>query len=170
MELTPRTLGDEAPVRRRRRRWLPISVILVVLAAGGLILAQGLRDATLFFRNADEAVAQRDSLGDRRFRLQGTVDAEPVQVGNQVSFPVAFNEVAVDVLHDGDPPELFRPGVPVVLEGRWADGEDVFTSDRMLIRHDEEYVEQDEYDERVREAERRGGADATSQTQTEPNR
>ena len=163
MELTPRTLteeGDEGASpgspssrqRRRHRRWLPLAVIAVVLVALGVLVYKGLSDATLYFRTADEAVAQRDDLGTRRFRLEGTVVGEPHQTGDRVSFEVAHDGVSVDVRHVGDPPELFRPGIPVVLEGHWADGEAVFDSDRILVKHDEKYESQDEYDQRMREA------------------
>lgn len=160
MELTPRTLGEHDVERtpRRRRRWLPLVVLAVALVALGALVFKGLSDATLYFRNADEAVAQRDDLGSRRFRLQGTVVGEPERVGDSVSFAVAYDGVSVDVRHVGDPPELFRPGVPVVLEGRWADGESVFDSDRIMVKHDEEYESQDDYDERIRDAEEGGGA------------
>ncbi len=36
-----------------------------------------------------------------------------------MTFTIAFNGVEVPVVHDGDPPELFEPGIPVVLEGHW---------------------------------------------------
>ena len=164
MELTPRTVGDDAAPggatatgRRRRRRWLPLAVIALVLVALVVLVGKGLSDATLYFRNADEAVAQRDSLGTRRFRLQGTVAGEPGHTGDAVTFAVAYGGVSVDVRHVGDPPELFRQGIPVVLEGHWAEGEDVFASDRILIRHDEEYESQDDYDERLRQADEGGG-------------
>jgi cytochrome c-type biogenesis protein CcmE len=172
VELTPRTLTEEAdegaspgptrPRRRGRRRWLPLAVIAVVLVALGVLVYKGLSDATLYFRTADEAVAQRDDLGTRRFRLEGTVVGEPHQTGDRVTFEVAQNGVSVDVRHAGDPPELFRPGIPVVLEGHWADGEDVFDSDRILVKHDEKYESQDEYDQRMREANESGSTTTTA--------
>ena len=42
-------------------------------------------------------------------------------------------------MHQGDPPELFQPGIPVVLEGRFA-GRRRFDSDRILVKHAETYV------------------------------
>ena len=42
-----------------------------------------------------------------------------------VTFTVKFNGVEVPVHHEGDPPELFEPGIPVVLEGRWASSGEV---------------------------------------------
>jgi cytochrome c-type biogenesis protein CcmE len=171
VELTPRGLddddvtveGDDAPAaprprsRRTRRRWLPLVVLaVVVLGLGGLVY-KGLSDATLYFRNADEAVAQRDELGDKRFRLQGTVVGEPVVDGDTVTFAVAYNGVEAEVDHTGTPPDMFEPGIPVVLEGHWRDGAQVFDSDRMLIKHDESYEADDDYDERVDDAEQGGG-------------
>ena len=50
-----------------------IIAILVILAVAGFVLVNALGDATLFFYNADEAVAQQAELGTDRFRLQGTV-------------------------------------------------------------------------------------------------
>jgi cytochrome c-type biogenesis protein CcmE len=41
------------------------------------------------------------------------------------------------VRHDGDPPELFKPDIPVVLEGRWAGP--VFASDRIIVKHTADY-------------------------------
>lgn len=120
----------------RRRLWLAGFVVVVAL---GYLVFQGLGNATLYFRTADEAVAQREQLGDRRFRIEGdVVDGSVRQVGNDVSFTLTKNDVRVPVQHKGDPPELFRPGIPVVLEGRFQG--DHFSSDRILVKHSETYV------------------------------
>ena len=174
MELTPRTFDDTGTdgdggavaTRRRsggpraRRRWVPLAVLGVVLVALGFLVFKGLSDATLYFRNADEAVAQRESLGTKRFRLQGTVSGDPTETDGVVSFAVTFNGVAVDVRHVGSPPELFRPGIPVVLEGHWNGSGDVFDSDRIMIKHDATYESEDDYQRRMREAEQGGSAGA----------
>ena len=119
-----------------RRLWLAAAVVLGAL---GFLVYQGLGNATLYFRTADEAVAQREELGDRRFRIEGDVVAGTVaQVGQDVSFRIVSKSVEVPVTHRGDPPELFRPGIPVVLEGRFQ-GQG-FVSDRILVKHSETYV------------------------------
>jgi len=132
-------IGTETPPHDSRRRlWLGGAV---VLAALGFLIFQGLGNATLYFRTADEAVAQKSQLGDRRFRIEGdVVDGSVHQVGNDVSFTLVSKSVEVPVRHIGDPPELFRPGIPVVLEGRFQG--DVFSSDRILVKHSETYVAQ----------------------------
>lgn len=171
-DLTPRTI---APVRRRR--WLPLVLLALVVVAIGALVFKTLGDATLFFKNADQAVAERESLDDRRFQLQGTVvpgTIERSELDGQpaVAFSLGFNGVELDVLHIGNPPELFKEGEAVVLEGRWetgtaATGEFLngvndgwfFASDRMLAKHDESYSaenkdrldEADEGGESVRE-------------------
>ena len=122
--------------QNRRRLWLAGAV---VLAALGFLVFQGLGNATLYFRNADEAVAQRATLGDRRFRIQGAVVAGSVrQTGDDVAFRITYNDVDVPVRHRGDPPELFQDGIPVVLEGKFEG--DHFASDRILVKHSETYV------------------------------
>src|SRR3546814_11864643 len=80
---------------------------------------------TLCRSNADEGVERREELGDRRFRLQGTVLGDTISSSEDgVEFTVAFNGARVDVRHDGGPPELLQPGIPVVLEGRWSEAGD----------------------------------------------
>jgi cytochrome c-type biogenesis protein CcmE len=128
----------------------------VLIAAGaGFVVWQGLSNATRYFYNADDAVAKRDELGDRRFRLQGTVVEDARTDADGVRFAIAYNDVEVDVVHGGEPEELFRVGIPVVLEGRWTD-DGTFSSDEMFVKHSNEYRAEDEYDERVREAEAGG--------------
>jgi cytochrome c-type biogenesis protein CcmE len=94
----------------------------------------------VFFRNVDEAVAERDELGDRRFRLQGRVVPDTLESdGTAVTFVVQHAGVQATVRHVGDPPELFQPDIPVVLEGSWSDEGEHFASDRILVKHEEEY-------------------------------
>lgn len=137
--------GAEAPRRwgfdrRRLRLGLVIGVIAGALA---FLLLQGLDNATLYFRNADEAVARRDELGDRRFRLQGTVlDGSVTRLGDEIEFRITHDGVEVPVHHRGEQPALFRPGIPVVLEGNFPDGAEVYESDRIMVRHTSEYREE----------------------------
>ena len=114
------------------------AVFVAVLA---VVVFQGLKNARVFFLNVDEAVAQRVDLGERTFRMQGTVISEEGNAENgALLFTVAFNDATAKIQHLGpEPSDLFDLGEPVVVEGRW-DGE-VFESDQILVKHDESYVE-----------------------------
>lgn len=158
--LTPRV----APASRRRKNPFALVALVVIVVALGAVVFSALGDATLFFRNADEAVAQRDALGDRRFRIQGLVDGDTITTtARGVDFVITHNGVDVTISHQGNPPDLFQPGIPVVVEGRWTrvgdpevvapdgslptDGGWFFTSDRALVMHTEVY--QEEHPDRV---------------------
>ena len=146
MDLTPRTGPDAAVAaapRRRppssKRRKIGVSVVLaVLLGAMAIILFEGLSNATMYFYNADEAVAKKTSLEDKRFRLQGEVVPGTVRDdGETVDFDVTLQRRHRGGAEPGEPAELFQEGIPVVLEGRWQG--DVFASDRILVKHTSEY-------------------------------
>lgn len=119
------------------RRRAAIFLGLAAVVAVGL-LWQGLSNATVYFKTVDEAVAQRGELGSRRFRLQGVVREGSVRERDGgVDFLVAEGDAEIRVHHVGDPPELFAPNIPVVLEGRFAGSR--FRSDRILVKHTEDY-------------------------------
>ena len=146
MELSPRALPDTpgtgAP-RRRRSPWA-YGVVALVLIGMAVVAYQGLTSASLYFYNADEAVAKRAELDGDRIRVQGLVrdDVEPKRFGDGdtgIAFTIAFNGVELPVEHRGDPPELFQPGLPVVLEGSFGGSREVFGSDRIIVKHSEQY-------------------------------
>lgn len=110
---------------------------LVIAGAIGFLLWQGLGNATVYFKTADEAVRDKESLGSRRFRVEGVVLDDVTLSGDAVRFTIEEKGAKVAVRHQGDPPELFRPGIPVVLEGRWQGS--TFASDRIMVKHTSEY-------------------------------
>lgn len=143
MDVTPRPAPEPVtPPKRRRnaRAWIALAV---VLAASGWILVQGLGSATVYFKTADEAVAQKAKLGTRRIRVEGLVTSPARNDGDRVRFTIE-NGKPITVEHLGDPPQLFKVGIPVVLEGRWSTAGpyragDVFESDRIMVKHSSEY-------------------------------
>ena len=178
LDLTPRR-RDDAGGRRPPTVRRVVSLLVVAAAVGGITFAlvRLVTDASLFFLNTDEAVERRDEFSGQRFRMQGTPRAHSVvatrlDFEQAVAFTVVFGGVAADVVHVGSPPDLFTPGVPVVLEGRWVEGipPDLdsfacgvndgyyFASDHMLVKHDNEY--RDTYPDRL-EAAGAGGRAAT---------
>jgi cytochrome c-type biogenesis protein CcmE len=139
VELTPRTAPSPSdPTPPRRRSPWAYGILAVVLVAVGVVAYQGLTSASLYFYNADEAVALR-SEHNKRIRVQGVVQDDVTTTAQGVTFTISFNGVDVPVVHDGDPPQLFEPGIPVVLEGHWASSGDAFMSDEILVKHDEQY-------------------------------
>lgn len=137
-------------------RWRIAAAVVVIVGAIAFLVYKGLGDATVYFKTADEAVAQKAELGDRRFRVEGAVVTDSVsQVGDVVEFTIINAGETVRVVHHGDPPELFKPGIPVVLEGRW--NGDVYDSDRIMVKHTSEYREQNP--DRVEEYVGKGAGD-----------
>lgn len=119
----------------RRRLWIVGGLMAVAI---GLILFEGLGNATVYFKTADEAVHDRASMGTRRFRIEGTVvDGSVKATADGASFRIENNGASVPVVHHGDPPELFKPGIPVVLEGHWQGT--TYDSDLIMVKHTEQY-------------------------------
>jgi cytochrome c-type biogenesis protein CcmE len=144
LDLTPRTVGATSRRSPLGRRWGAVAVLVVLAGVVGVVAWQA-RGATVFFKNADEAVAERESLGTRNFRLQGTVVGQPARgEGNEPTrFAVAYGGVSVDVVHRGSEPALFKAGLPVVVEGHWNTPGTAFESSRLLVKHTEDYQERD---------------------------
>ncbi len=140
LDLTPRAAGPAAGRSRGGRRWLPLAVLGALAIVVVLILMQA-GDASLYFKNADEAVAEKESLGTKDFRLQGTVVGKPTSEADAVVFKVQYAGVNVLVRHTGSEPALFDAGVPVVAEGHWNEAGTEFQSDKLLIKHDADYEE-----------------------------
>lgn len=139
LDLTPSPAASSTatPPRRKWRNWI---IMAVFAGALGVILVQALTSARVFFYNVDEAVAERTELGDRTFRLQGTVVDEPVEDSTgALVFTVGFNGVQTTIRHIGEEPtDLFDIGIPIVAEGHWES--DAFESQQLLVKHSEAYV------------------------------
>ncbi|MGZ5383747.1 MAG: cytochrome c maturation protein CcmE [Acidimicrobiia bacterium] len=113
-----------------------IGVVVLVL---GFMLFGGLGDNLVYYLTPAEAVSQRADFPDgERFRLGGLVVNGTVQeTEGGVTFVVTDGDKSIDVANTGVPPQLFREGIGVVVEGSWSG--DHFESDTLIVKHDEEY-------------------------------
>lgn len=127
---------------KKRRAWVAIGICAVAVISI-VVLAVQLSGNVVYYRTVSEAVKIRDS--EARFRLAGEVVAGTItETANGVRFEVTDGEETVTISHRGDPPQLFKPGAPVLSEGAWGrsinSGAAVFNSDRIMIKHGEEYA------------------------------
>jgi cytochrome c-type biogenesis protein CcmE len=132
-----------APIRRRRN-WLgsrrrQVIAGLVIVGALAFVLFEGLSNATVYFKTADQAVAQRASLGGREFRVEGTVQNDVRNVAGTVQFSITGNGATVPVISTDQPTQLFKAGIPVVLDGHWQGT--VFQCNQIMVKHTASYVE-----------------------------
>jgi len=113
----------------------------VLVLAAGVVLYQALSSARVYFLNVDEAVERRTELADDAFNMQGTVINQPESAADgAMIFTMSFGGAEAEVRHIGDEPtDLFKVGERVVAKGHW-DGP-VFVSNQLLVKHSEEYVE-----------------------------
>lgn len=126
-----------------RMRYLAVPLGGVAVLLAGVLAFGDLNGSLVYYLTPTEAAAQRaDFDGGRRFRLAGSVAAGSVdEVGGTVQFTMVDGTTDVTVSHTGVPPQLFQEGIDVVVEGSW-DGQ-VFRSDTMLVKHDENYYPSD---------------------------
>ena len=133
-----------APVPSSRRRVLAsrrrqLVAAVVVLSALGFVAFQGLSNATEYFLTADQAVAQRASLGVKPFRIEGTVTPGVTHTPLGTEFDIYAGGATVHVVDPAQPPALFKVGIPVVLDGHWQGAS--FAANQIMVKHSAYYVE-----------------------------
>jgi len=104
-----------------------------------IVLGVVLSKNVVYFRTVSEAVAKRSDEGGSRLRVAGAVVPGTIAETRQgVHFDITDGKKTIAVVHTGDAPGLFKEGAPVVCEGHWSRGT-AFDSDRILIKHGNEY-------------------------------
>jgi len=145
------TNGPAVPGARRRRTSRRVLLVFAVLA-GALVflLVEGLGSSLNYFDTVDQAFAHRTTLGTSTFRLEGTVvpgSIRPTATGTD--FAIGQGVHVVQVTNTGSPPALFKPNIPVVVEGHFTSPTSThFVSDSILVKHSATYIEQ--YPNRVK--------------------
>lgn len=125
---------------RLRAFAIPLAGLGLVLA--GVLTFGDLNGNLVYYLTPTEAVGRQTELGEQRFRLAGQVVADSVrEEGELVRFGVRDADTVIAVAHVGVPPQLFSEGIEVVVEGAWQGS--TFSSDTMLVKHDEEYYPPD---------------------------
>ena len=129
------------PMPRRRRafstRRQKLVAGVVVVGALSFLLFRGLTNALNYYLPANQAVAQRAKLGTSDFRIQGTVQPGLRDTSGKLYFTISSHRVDVRVVSTGSPSQLFRVGIPVVLDGHWQGA--VFSSFQIMVQHGATY-------------------------------
>jgi cytochrome c-type biogenesis protein CcmE len=114
---------------------------LVLVGALGFLVVKGLGTALNFYLPANQAVAQRATLGSKTFNLEGLVEPRSIHpTATGVDFVVTSGTTRVRVENTGSPPDLFQPDIPVIAVGHFAGS--TFVSDQILVKHSSDYIAQ----------------------------
>ena len=141
--ITPRVPASQvAPSPKRSRKRLTMFVSAgVILAAFAYLLWGGIGDNLVYVLTPAELLAKGTSAIDTPVRLGGMIEAGSVRWDAQkldLRFSVTDGGKAVPVHSTGAPPSMFRPGIGVIVEGRFGkDG--VFNATNLMVRHSNEY-------------------------------
>jgi cytochrome c-type biogenesis protein CcmE len=133
----PRRPPPAPAATSHRLRYVVVGVVLV----GSLVflLVKGLGSALDFYLPANQAVAQKASLGSRTFNLEGVVRPGSIHATpNGVNFVVTAGSTAVPVVNTGSPPQLFQQDIPVIAVGHFSGT--TFVSDQILVKHSSTYI------------------------------
>lgn len=126
---------------KRKRRPMAIAAAAIGVAVFGWLLYGGLDKNVVFFLTPQELLAKGTSGYDVPIRLGGQVKPGSVKWDDKtlkLTFEVTDGKDEIPVQSSGAPPQMFRDGQGVVVEGRF--GRDhVFNSTGLMIKHSNEY-------------------------------
>lgn len=139
--MTEQHVDAGQPARPSRRPLLLVAVAFVALAAFGFILVGGLDENIVYFVTPTELREKGVEAIDAPVRLGGQVAPGSV-VWNADALDLRFRMTDgvqdVEVHSSGAPPQMFRDGIGVIVEGRLTSA-GIFESDNLMVKHSNEY-------------------------------
>jgi len=130
-----------------KERWFgPVIALLAIgLASGALWFVAsgmgGLSENLVYYWSPTELVDAGNKAYSATIRLGGMVEPGSMNWDpdhQQLSFRVTDGANTVPVQCTGAPPQMFREGIGVVVEGEFG-REGVFHTDRVMVKHSNEY-------------------------------
>ncbi len=123
------------------KRWFAVGAIAVAAIAFGIITVGGIGENLVYYWDPSQLVAAGDKAYGATIRLGGQVKEGSIVYTNQSSelvFDVTDSIQTVRVRSKGVPPQMFREGIGVVVEGTMTK-EGYFDCSRLMVSHGNEY-------------------------------
>ena len=127
--------------KKSNTKWIVGGVVVAgaVITMSFLNLGQNL----IYFYTPAEAVAKAGELSSQTIKVGGMVQAGTVNwVPENLSLKFTMTDYEghdINVAHKGTPPDMFKEGQGVVVEGRLASDGKSMTSHHLLVKHSESY-------------------------------
>ena len=98
---------------------------------------------TIFYYTTSEAAENVNLSDSERLKLGGFVVNETISKTSteETRFKVTDGNLEIVIIFDGYIPELFQEEMGVILDGYFKN--EIFYSDDMLVKHDNEYISED---------------------------
>ena len=128
-------------MKPRQQRMLAVGLVGVGIVIAAALTLQAFKENMMFYVEIGDVIKGNAPV-DRTFRVGGLVVVGSVQrePGDlQVQFTLTDTADELVVVHSGILPDLFREGQGIIATGR-LNGEGDFVADKVLAKHDENYM------------------------------
>ena len=118
--------------------------ILAILTAGAalaFLAFGGIGDNLVYYWTPEEMMANAEKAKGATIRLGGVVEQDSLdwnKDSNQLKFKLSDGDTVVEVEGKSVPPQMFREGNGVIVEGQLRD-DGIFECDTLLVKHDNQY-------------------------------
>ncbi len=123
-----------------KRRIFALVALTVAAVALGVISFSNMGEDLVYYWSPTELLARDDAEG-YVVRLGGQVEPGTIdwdKDAQTVAFSVSDGQTSLPVFSTGNPPQMFREGIGVVVEGELgSDG--VFHTEKVMVKHSNEY-------------------------------
>jgi cytochrome c-type biogenesis protein CcmE len=123
-----------------KRRIFAVVALTVAGIALGVISFSNMGEDLVYYWSPTELLARDDAEG-YLVRLGGQVEPGTIdwdKDAHTVAFSVSDGQTSIPVFSQGNPPQMFREGIGVVVEGELgSDG--VFQTEKVMVKHSNEY-------------------------------
>jgi cytochrome c-type biogenesis protein CcmE len=124
-----------------RKKGIIIGGVVIIVGAFAYLLYGGLDKNIVYFLTPHELLAKGTKAMDVPVRLGGQVKPGSVKWNDttlDLHFTITDGTSDINVASKGAPPQMFRDGMGVVVEGRYrADG--TFNCTSLMVKHSNEY-------------------------------
>ena len=126
--------------KKVKKRVSFLSLLLIFLVIAVFFILKSLTSNILYFKSPTDIQLTQDVISKKKIRVGGMVKKNSIKINNQeIKFVITDFKSEIYVSYSGTVPNLFSEGKGVVAEGKLKD-KNFFVADRILAKHDENYM------------------------------
>tara|TARA_B100001175_G_scaffold108915_1_gene92526 strand:+ start:142 stop:570 length:429 start_codon:yes stop_codon:yes gene_type:complete len=123
---------------KKRASFLGLFLLAFLIAI--FLIIKSLKDNILYFQSPTDIKISQDIITNKKIRIGGMVKKDSLNINSkEIRFTVTDFKNELVVSYSGTIPNLFSEGKGVVAEGVLQDKK-FFIADRILAKHDENYM------------------------------